>query len=301
MNSSEPSKTEEPKDSWFAAPAVSLPKCRGATQGIGEKFAANPVTSTGSLTIPLPLGPGRSGFTPALSLGYDSGVDNGPYGFGCSAGYPATTRRSRPETAAVSRQSGIRRLCPLSYEEQRGRYRVTRYRPRIEGLFASIERWANLTDLADTFWRSISRDNGTTFSGKTAANRIAEPDPVRIFTRLLCESFDDKGQCRRLRIPDGGRPQCRRELGHRVQPHRGKPVGHSLPQAGQYANRTSRLAAPDLTAMELAVRVDKWNGDPRRGAAGTVPNRGWPVRPDPFPTSRAGFEVRNYRRGQLLR
>jgi hypothetical protein len=32
----------------------------GAIKGIGEKFTANPVTGTGSLTIPLPLSPGRS-------------------------------------------------------------------------------------------------------------------------------------------------------------------------------------------------------------------------------------------------
>ena len=47
---------------------------------------------------------------------------------------------------------------------------------------------------SDTFWRSISRDNVTTFYGKTAASRIADPaDPSRIFTWLVCESFDDKG------------------------------------------------------------------------------------------------------------
>jgi hypothetical protein len=46
-------------------------------------------------------------------------------------------------------------------------------RPRIEGLFARIERWVNVSNPVDTFWRSISRDNITTCYGKTAASRIA--------------------------------------------------------------------------------------------------------------------------------
>src|SRR6185503_20115221 len=86
--------TEHSKDERFSAPSVSLPKGGGAIKGIGEKFAANPVTGTGSLTIPLPLSPGRSGFTPALSLSYDSGAGNGPFGFGWSVGYPSITRRT---------------------------------------------------------------------------------------------------------------------------------------------------------------------------------------------------------------
>ena len=66
--------------------------------------------------------------------------------------------------------------------------------PRIEGLFARIERWTNVADPADTFWRSISKDNITTWYGKTAESRIADPaDPTRIFTWLICESYDDKG------------------------------------------------------------------------------------------------------------
>ena len=74
-------------------------------------------------------------------------------------------------------------------------YKIHRYRPRIEGLFARIERW---TDQAtgEIHWRSISRDNITTLYGKTEESRIANPgdhDPKRVFTWLICESYDDKG------------------------------------------------------------------------------------------------------------
>src|SRR3979411_1177348 len=83
-----------PLDQQFSPASITLPKGGGAIKGIGEKFAANPVTGTGSMTIPLPVSPGRSGFTPGLALSYDSGAGNGPYGFGWSLGYPTITRRT---------------------------------------------------------------------------------------------------------------------------------------------------------------------------------------------------------------
>ena len=42
-------------------PSVALPKGGGAIRGIGEKFAANPVTGTGSMSVPIAASPGRSG------------------------------------------------------------------------------------------------------------------------------------------------------------------------------------------------------------------------------------------------
>src|SRR5256885_13470941 len=77
-----------------AAPIISLPKGGGAIRGIGEKFAANPATGTGSLSVPIATSPGRSGFGPQLSLTYDSGSGNGPFGFGWSLSLPAITRKT---------------------------------------------------------------------------------------------------------------------------------------------------------------------------------------------------------------
>lgn len=51
-----------------------LPRSCGAIRGIGEKYAANPVTGTGSMTVPVFTSPGWLGFGPHLSLSYDSGV-----------------------------------------------------------------------------------------------------------------------------------------------------------------------------------------------------------------------------------
>src|SRR5207248_1355874 len=78
----------------YAAPSINLPKGGGAIKGIGEKFAANPVTGTGSMSVPIAMSPGRSGFGPQLSLAYDSGSGNGPFGFGWSLSLPAITRKT---------------------------------------------------------------------------------------------------------------------------------------------------------------------------------------------------------------
>ena len=60
-----------------ASPNITLPKGGGAMRGMGEKFAANPVTGTGSMSVPIATSPGRAGFGPELSLGYDSGAGIG--------------------------------------------------------------------------------------------------------------------------------------------------------------------------------------------------------------------------------
>ena len=41
------------------APSISLPRGGDAIKGIGEKFAANPVTSTNSRTVPIATSPGH--------------------------------------------------------------------------------------------------------------------------------------------------------------------------------------------------------------------------------------------------
>ena len=73
----------------FAIVIFLIARLREAIRGIGEKFAANPVTGTGSFSIPLSASPGRGGFGPQLSLSYDSGSGNGPFGFGWSLAIPA--------------------------------------------------------------------------------------------------------------------------------------------------------------------------------------------------------------------
>ena len=76
--------------------------------------------------------------------------------------------------------SGNRRCCPRARWTE-GAISIQRYRPRIEGLFARIECWTNQNDASDSYWRSISKDNITTWYGKTTESRIADPaEPLRM-------------------------------------------------------------------------------------------------------------------------
>jgi hypothetical protein len=86
-------------------PTIALPKGGGAIRGIGEKFAANPVTGTGSISVPIATSPGRTGFAPQLSLSYDSGAGNGPFGFGV----PCATTCTSPHAPIYG--SGPRRFA----------------------------------------------------------------------------------------------------------------------------------------------------------------------------------------------
>jgi hypothetical protein len=170
-----------------SVPSPHLPKGGGAIHSIGEKFAANPVTGTGSLSVPIYASPSRSGFGPQLSLSYDSGSGSGPFGFGWSLSLPALTRKTdkglpqyidteESDTFVLSGAEDLVR-CLVNQKGEWVRevssprtvygkqYRTYRYRPRVEGLFARIERWVNLSDAQDTFWRSISKDNITTWYG----------------------------------------------------------------------------------------------------------------------------------------
>ncbi|MGX1507616.1 UNVERIFIED_CONTAM: hypothetical protein RKD43_006241 [Streptomyces graminofaciens] len=76
------------------APSVSLPKGGGALRGIGETFGVAAATGTAGLQIPVPAPQGRSGFGPSLTLSYDSGAGNGPFGLGWSLGLPTVTRKT---------------------------------------------------------------------------------------------------------------------------------------------------------------------------------------------------------------
>ena len=85
-----------PPDDKFRvnAPQLSLPKGGGAIRGIGEKFGANPVTGTGTMSVPIATSPGRSGFGPQLGLSYDSGSGNSAFGLGWNLSIPSITRRT---------------------------------------------------------------------------------------------------------------------------------------------------------------------------------------------------------------
>jgi RHS repeat-associated protein len=299
-------------------PAISLPKSGGAIRGIGEKFAANPVTGTGSLSVPIYTSPGRSGFGPQLSLSYDSGAGNGLFGFGWHLALPAITRKTDKglpkyqdaEASDVFILSGAEDLVPVlvdiggQWQPERlpprtvdgETYQIQRYQPRIEGLFARIERWTN-TRSGEAHWRSISSENITTLYGKTAESRIADPaDPQRVFSWLVCETYDDKGNAICYKYKSENSQGVEVSLAHeRNRSDLSRSANRYLKRI-QYGNKTPRVPGEALsqrTDWRLEVVFDYGEhdpGDPTPTDAGQ-----WLCRHDPFSAYRAGFEVRTYR------
>ncbi len=195
-------------------PTLSLPKGGGAIQGIGEKFQANPVTGTGSMSVPIAISPGRSGFAPQLALSYDSGSGNGAFGLGWDVGLPSISRKTQKglpqydglpkyqdgadQDSDVFLLSGAEDLVPVLKNgvwdsKTVGHFKVCPYRPRIEGLFAKIEKWVEVAS-GDTHWRATTKDNLTSIYGLNAGSRIADTDnPNKVFSWLLERTFDNKG------------------------------------------------------------------------------------------------------------
>lgn len=297
--------------SYFASPpAVSLPKGGGAIKGMGEKFAANPVTGTGSMSVPIVTSPGRSGFGPQLSLSYDSGAGNGVFGLGWNLSLPSITRKTDKglprywdsEESDVFTLSGAEDLVPILKaggtidEVNRDGYQIRKYRPRIEGLFARIERWTKV-DSGETHWRSLSKDNITTLYGKTENSRMADPgDPTHVFSWLICESYDDKGNAIRYQYKSEDSDGISVAQAHErnrtpISRATNRYLKHIL-----YGNQKPRQPNEDLslrTDWLFEVVFDYGEHDlsnPKPQDSGV-----WPVRNDPFSSYRSGFEVRTYR------
>jgi RHS repeat-associated protein len=341
---------------------ISLPKGGGAIRGMGEKFASNPVTGTGSMTVPIAVSPGRSGFGPQLSLSYDSGAGNGPFGLGWSLSLPAITRKTDKglpqyrdaEDSDVFVLSGAEDLVPVYrqdpdgswvagrpgyqrdpdpfwvrdsqgllvvHEDELNGHRVRRYRPRIEGLFARIERWSKIGSPGDVHWRSISENNILTLYGFDANSRIADPlDPSRIFSWLICESRDDKGNgIRYLYKKEDGTYQPRHgqadpfKQAHQLNrglasdPRRTAQrylqrvlYGNVKPLLDAQGRRPRHLGElpnpPTDTGADWLFEVRFDYGELDEGDPTGNPEKPWFYRPDAFSSYRSGFEVRSCRR-----
>jgi RHS repeat-associated protein len=336
------SKGQEGKDSSFVrdfaqqTPSISLPKGGGAIRGIGEKFAANPVTGTGSLTVPIATSPGRSGFGPQLSISYDSGAGNGPFGLGWNLSLPSITRKTDKglpqyfdaEESDVFILSGTEDLVPeLLPDGSRFKdtatdpaYTIHRYRPRIEGLFARIERWTHNAN-GNVHWRSLSKDNILTLYGKDSHSCITGTGELtRVFCWLICETRDDKGNAvvYDYKSEDGIGVDLmqvhERNRGDQNSPLRKANrylkrirYGNRTPLLNNAGHRPRFLTQADINnaGWMFDVVFDYGEGHYQTlpidaegrefVTASTSESNDWPVRTDPFSSYRAGFEVRTYR------
>lgn len=219
------------KSNAIETPSISLPKGGGAIKGIDEKFSVNAINGTSSFSIPLPFSPAR-GITPQLALGYNSGAGNGAFGLGWNLSLSTIKRKTDkglPQyldtidsdvflfSEAEDLVPKFKKTIPINPQtpgetetfefddhgdyilDERdspdGSFKIRNYIPRVEGLFARIERWrSKATD--ELKWRVITRDNTTSLFGWTAQARISDPsNAAKIFEWLPEFVFDDKGNC----------------------------------------------------------------------------------------------------------
>jgi len=315
-----------------------LPKGGGAIRGIGEKFTANPVTGTGSLSVPIAVSPGRSGFSPQLTLSYDSGAGNGPFGLGWALSLPSITRKTDkglPQYDDVAESdvfilSAGEDLVPVLNDDltrfvdntSHPGVTIHRYRPRIEGLFARIERWT-ADNGQNVFWRSISKDNVTTWYGKTSESRIFDQaDHTRIFSWLICSSYDDKGNAILYRYQEEDSRGVDLKLIHEANRTAESRKANRYIKRIKYGNRTPNRDINSWKAIDPASIADvDWlfevvfdydeghyaelpldtgvleASQHRYARATAAATADWTVRPDAHSTYRSGFgETRCYRR-----
>jgi RHS repeat-associated protein len=288
-----------------------LPKGGGAIHGIGEKLAVNPANGSASLSIPLFTTPSRSNFYPQLTISYDSGSGNGVFGLGWKLSIPSITRKTDkglPEyrdhqESDIFILSEAEDLVPRFVQNGNGfhsdlhtetmldgtTYAVHRYCPRVEGLFARVEKWQDKRS-GDFFWKSISKENITSIYGRTSNARVTNPeDAGQIFQWLLEESYDDKGNS--IIYEYKGEDQVN--------------VPRSLEETNRLRNKRSPAsrhikrirygkATPDqVTDYLFLVVFDYGEHDVSQPTPTEIIP--WSCRPDPFSICRPGFEVRTYR------
>lgn len=306
--------------------SINLPKGGGAIRGIGEKFSVNPVTGTGAFTVPVFTSPGRADFFPKLSLSYDSGAGNGPFGLGWHFSIPSVTRKTdkglplyddaaESDVFILSEAEDLMPALGLQGGEWLAvatpdavwngqNYALKRYRPRIEGLFARIERWQRKSD-GDLHWRATTKDNVTSIYGVNPLCRLADPsDLSRIFKWLLETTFDDKGNV----IFYEYKAEDTAGLNLAAANERNRQNGYArwtnlFVKRILYGTQTPYQFGEDLSQRSdwlFEVVFDYGEHNPTTPLPAEDPARQWAARADPFSTFRSTFEVRTNRLCQRI-
>ena len=297
---------------------LGLPKGGGAIRGIGESFDFNAFTGTGSLSIPVYASPGRG--APSLTLNYDSGAGNGPFGLGFRLSPPSITRRTDRGLPRYMDESesdtfmlaGAEHLVPLYrrqgedwVREERPdqvdgeSFRVLAFRPRVESAFARIERWVSTADHT-SFWRVTDGSNVVSTFGRTT--RIADPDdPRRIFTWLLDRVEDDRGHITLFEyLPEDAEGVDTDAPWERERRHTDMPQRYL--KRIRYGNRVPGIEGDWM--FEILLDYGEHGSAPpdahvEAHTEGLVipieSTQPWPARVDAFSNFRAGFEIRTHR------
>jgi RHS repeat-associated protein len=294
-------------------PDLGLPKAGGAIRSIGEKFTFNAASGTASISIPIAAARARG--APALGLNYDSGSGNGPFGLGWTLDIPAISRRTdnglprygSGDDEDVFVLSGAEDLVPTLREQAgewvvdeavEGAYVSRRYRPRIDGLFALIERLTHSNDPADIWWRVRTKDNVLSYYGRypnadhpDADARITDLDDVtRVFSWLLAETIDSFGN----RTVYEYKREDNANAASALHEDRRRVRGQSqlYPKRIKYGNLPGPATPADwVFQLVFDYGEHDWSKPELTEDSGIS----WPARADAFSRYRAGFEIRTRR------
>ena len=253
-------------------PEISLPKGGGALKGIDEKFKVNAANGTAAFNIPLPITPGRNGFSPSLTLSYNSGGGNSPFGLGWSVDYPYIQRKTDKRLPRyrdgseddIFMFSGAEDLVPFLTEVNPGEweepdsppgdYEVKKYRPRIEGGFARIEKISHPDH--GVYWKVTTSENIATIFGRNTNSRIVDPDDeTRVFQWLPEFSYDDKGNWIKYDYKEENLDNIPNE------PHeKTVNLNHSFIQTGVKLEVKSTIFNPDNDSLSILAKYINTTG-----------------------------------------
>jgi RHS repeat-associated protein len=279
---------------------------------IQHQVDVNPLTGSADISLPLPLTPGRSGFTPSLTLQYGSSAGNSVFGVGWSlSGLSSIGLSSKDHLPKYDGKDKFafngEELVPVLTEQESGEwvprideldgFRVHYYRLKVEQAYIRFEKWVH-KDSGSIHWRTRDRNNVISVYGldSSGVSRISDPyDESRTWAWLLEAQYDTNGNA----IVYEYAPENSDNLDASKIFERDRVLNSfSFPQ--RYLKRicygntqpiSADIAEPDGNQWLFEVVLDF--GDHTN--ASHVPDQSWPLRIDPYSTFLPGFEVRTYR------
>ena len=179
-----------------------------------------------------------------------------------------------------------------------GNFTVRFYKPRIEGLFAHIERWLK-NDGSEIKWRIITKDNITMLFGWSAQSRLSAPKkPEKIYEWLPEFIFDDKGNCTKYLYKFEDETGIDTSLAHNKNRIESNAITYTnlYPDKILYGNKTPYKKFGDVFPADndfLFETVFDYGTLKVNDAPDKINE--WDFRTDAFSEYKPGFEIRTTR------
>ncbi len=281
---------------------------------IPHQVRVDPFSGAATVSVEIPLTPGRANFQPALGLAYSSAARNSVFGVGWSlSGLPSiglSFKDGLPKYDGTDKYAfGGAELVPWLerdgetpqvFEDEDRSYWIHLYRSKVEGGYLRFEKWVH-QETQHIHWRLRDRNGTLSIFGLVDAgtSRIADPEnESRTLQWLLEAQYDLHGNAIRYEYL----PETADNVSVGTSYERERILG-SQGFAQRYLKRIRYGNRRPLAPDDPDPPDDQWHfevvldygehasGDIPAYVAGTV----WPARPDPFSNYRGGFEIRTYR------